>query len=69
MGCPPAPYIKEQGEEAAGQGEACQGGVLLPLGVGLLLARLLPGRPHAPCSFIYEGRGYPIDTTIDCLIF
>ena len=26
-----------QGEEAAGQGEARQGGVLLPLGVGLLL--------------------------------
>ena len=37
MGCPLTPYIKEQGEEAAGQGEAHQGGVLLPLGVGLLL--------------------------------
>ena len=37
MGCPLPPYIKEQGEEAAGQGEARQGGVLLPLGVGLLL--------------------------------
>ena len=37
MGCPLPPYIKEQWEEAAGQGEARQGGVLLPLGVGLLL--------------------------------
>ena len=36
-GVPLPPYIKEQGEEAAGQGEARQGGVLLPLGVGLLL--------------------------------
>ena len=26
MGCPLPPYIKEQGEEAAGQGEACQEG-------------------------------------------
>ena len=37
MGCPLPPYIKEQGEEAAGQGEVRQGGVQLPLGVGLLL--------------------------------
>ena len=34
MGCPLPPYIKEQGEEADGQGEAREGGVLLPLGVG-----------------------------------
>jgi len=35
-------------------------GVLLPVGVGLPLARLLPGRPHLPpCSFIYGGRGAP----------
>jgi len=37
MGCPLAPYIKERGEEAAGQGGRAKGGVLLPLGVGLLL--------------------------------
>ena len=35
-----------------------KGGVLLPVGVGL-----------PPCSFIYGGRGHPIDTTIDRLIF
>ena len=26
------------------------------------------GRPSSPCSFIYGGRGHPIDTTIDLLI-
>ena len=32
---PLPPYIKEQGGGEAGQEEACQGGVLLLLGVGL----------------------------------
>ena len=33
-------------------------GVLLPVGVGLLLARLLLAcRLSLPCSFIYRGRG------------
>ena len=36
-GVPLPSYIKEQGEEVDGQGEARQAGVLLPLGVGLLL--------------------------------
>ena len=36
-GAPLPPYIKDQGEEAAGQGRARQGGVLLPPGVGLPL--------------------------------
>ena len=40
LGCPLPLYIKEKGEEVAGQGEARQGGVLLPLGVGLLLSLL-----------------------------
>ena len=44
-------------------------GVLLPVGVGLLLVRLLlAGRTSPPCSFIYGGRGHPKDTTIDLLI-
>src|SRR3954465_7458388 len=41
-------------------------GVLLPVGVGLPLARPLLGRPPPPsCSFIYGGRGHPIDTQVD----
>src|SRR3954471_23937444 len=43
-----------------------EGGVLLPVGVGLPPWRsLLLGRPPPPCSFIYGSRGHPIDTTID----
>ena len=46
----PSPLLVQQGRE----------GVLLPVGVGLLLARLLlAGRTFPPCSFIYEGRGHP----------
>ena len=37
MGCPLPTYIKEWRRGGAGHGEARQGGVLLPLGVGLLL--------------------------------
>ena len=56
----PSPLLVQQGRE----------GVLLPVGVGLLLARLLlAGRTSPPCSFIYGGRGHPKDTTIDRLIF
>ena len=41
------------------------GGVLLPVGVGLLLARLSSlGRRPPPCSFIYGGRGAPLDTQL-----
>ena len=41
-------------------------GVLLPVGVGLPLARPLLGRPHLPPpSFIYGGRGAPHDTQVD----
>ena len=44
-------------------------GVLLPVGVGLPLARLLLGRlPPPPCSFIYGGRGAPHDTQVDLWI-
>ena len=36
-----------------------KGGVLLPVGVGLLLgAPLLLGRRPPPCTFIYGGRGH-----------
>ena len=44
-------------------------GVLLPVGVGLPMARPLLGRlPLPPCSFIYGGRGAPLEITIDLLI-
>ena len=36
-GCPLPPYIKDQGEEAGRPSMACQGGVILLVGVGLLL--------------------------------
>ena len=42
-----------------------KGGVLLPVGVGLLLARPLGRPPPPPCSFIYGGRGAPLDTQVD----
>ena len=46
-----------------------KGGVLLPVGVGLPPWRALLGRPPLPpCSFIYEGRGAPLDTQVDLLI-
>ena len=41
-----------------------KGGVLLPVGVGLPLARPLLGLPPLPpCFFIYGGRGAPLGTT------
>ena len=54
----PSPLLVQQGRE----------GVLLPVGVGLLLARLLLAGRTSPLSFIYGGRGAPQGTTID-LIF
>ena len=47
-----------------------KGGNLLQLGVGILLPWRAPPRASLllPCSFIYGGRGHPIDTTIDRLI-
>ena len=46
-----------------------KGGVLLPVGVGLPLARLLLGRPPPPPLLLYiRGQGAPLDTTIDLLI-
>src|SRR3954465_14126720 len=36
LGCPLPPYIKEQGGGGGWPRGACQGGVLLPPGVGLL---------------------------------
>ena len=38
-----------------------EGGVLLPVGVGLLMGCAKGGRPLPP-SFIYVGRGHPKDT-------
>ena len=41
-------------------------GVLLPMGVGLLLrATIGPAAPPPLGSFIYGGRGHPIDTQVD----
>ena len=45
-------------------------GVLLPVGVGLLLARLLLAGRTSPLAPLYTGAGgHPKDTTIDRLIF
>ncbi len=45
------------------------GGILLPVGVGLLLgAPSLAGRPLPLGSFIYGGRGAPHDTQVDLRI-
>ena len=45
------------------------GGVLLLVGVGLPLgAPSLAGRPLPLGSFIYGGRGHPIDTQVDLRI-
>ena len=43
-------------------------GVLLPMGVGLLLARLLLAGRLSPLAPLYGGRGRPKDTTIYLLI-
>ena len=59
MGCPLPPYIKEQGEEAAGQGEARQGGVLLPLGLGLLLFLVGVGEGEGKGEGEKERGGWP----------
>ena len=65
----PAPVYKgARGEEAAGQGGRAKGGVLLPVGVGLILAR--PSSPAAPPPLLLYilGQGAPLgDTTIDPL--
>ena len=42
-----------------------KGGVLLPVRVGLLLARPLPGRTSSPLLLYLQGQGAPLDTTID----
>ena len=42
-----------------------KGGILLPVGVGLLLARPPPGRPHLPLLLYIRGQGAPLDTQVD----
>ena len=42
-----------------------KGGILLPVGVGLLLARPPPGRPHPPLILYIRGQGAPLDTQVD----
>ena len=59
-GVPLPPYIKEQGEEAAGQGEARQGGVQLPLGVGLLLFLVGVGEGEGKGEEEKERGGRPL---------
>ena len=58
-GVPLPPYIKDQGEEAAGQGDARQEGVLLPLGVGLLLFLVGVGEGEGKGEEENERRGRP----------
>ena len=43
-----------------------KGGILLPVGVGLPMGRAIGG-PALPLlhSFIYGGKGHPIDTQVD----
>ena len=55
----PSPLLVQQGRE----------GVLLPVGVGLLLARLLLAGRTSPLAPLYTGAGGTLDTTIDRLIF
>ena len=57
--CPPSPIRIGRGAGPPFLLQLGKGGILLPVGVGLLLARICPGRPHPPCSFIYRGRGAP----------
>ena len=40
-------------------------GILLPVGVGLLLARPPPGRPHPPLILYIRSQGAPLDTQVD----
>ena len=62
---PPAPVYKgARGEAGRPKGGAPGGGVLLLVGVGLLLARPPPGRPHPLLDPLYTGaRGTPRDTS------
>ena len=57
--CGPAratsPLLIQQGRE----------GVLLPVGVGLLLARPPPGQPHLPLLLYIRGQGAPLDPQVD----
>ena len=55
----PSPLLVQQGRE----------GVLLPVGVGLLLARLLLAGRTSPLAPLYTGAGGTLETTIDRLIF
>ena len=61
LGCPPAPVYKGARGRPAGLGaRQGEGGVLLLVGVGLPLARLLLGRPHLPLPPLYtEAGGHP----------
>ena len=54
-GAPLPPYIKEQGEAAGQGGGRAKGGVLLPPGVGLLLARLSPWPAETPLLLYIRG--------------
>ena len=42
-----------------------KGGIILPVGVGLLLARPPPGRPHLPLLLYIRGQEAPLDTQVD----
>ena len=57
-GVPPCPVYKGARGEAAGLWRRrTKGGVLLPVRVGLLLARPLPGRTSSPLLLYIRGQG------------
>ena len=68
---PPSPFLLHSPPFPPSPSWTRKGGNLLLLGVGILLPWCAPPRVGLllPCSFIYGGRGHPIDTTIDRFIF
>ena len=69
LGCPLPPYIKEWRRGPAKEGGAPKGGSPTPTGSRTPLGRAIErAGPPLLHSFIYGGRGHPIDTTIDLLI-
>ena len=66
---PPSPFLLHFPPFPPSPSWTRKEGVLLPVGVGLPLARpSLAGHPLPPVSFIYGGGGHPIDTQVDLRI-
>src|SRR4051812_1939988 len=63
---PPSPFLLHFPPFPPSPSWTRKEGVLLPVGVGLPLARPPPRAGLLlPCSFIYGGRGTPQDTQVD----